>query len=116
MKKLIFLLPMILISSEDFISHYDYGKMLYESPRGVSCIQCHGFNGEGKTIVEYETKNGKEQIDGTDIRRVDLKSMIKNLNKNHAVMPHYYLTEHEVKAIYDYLQKKNSEYLSNLEI
>jgi len=114
MKKLIFLLPLILISSEDFISHYDYGKMLYESPRGVSCVQCHGLNAEGKTIVEYETKLGKKYIKGSDIRRVDLPKMIQSLNKNHAIMPRYYLTEHEVKAIYDYLQKRNSSYLSNL--
>jgi mono/diheme cytochrome c family protein len=116
MKKLIFLLPIFLTASEDFISHYDYGKMLFESPRGVSCVQCHGINAEGKTIVEYETKKGMKHIDGPDIRRVSLKNMIKSLNKNHAIMPRYYLTEHEVKAIFDYLQKRNSRYLFNLEM
>ena len=116
MKKLIFLLPMFICASEDFISHYDYGKMLYESPRGVSCVQCHGLSAEGKTIVEYDTKKGMNHIDGPDIRSVSLNNMIKSLNRNHAIMPRYYLTEHEVRAIYDYLQKRNSSYLSNLGI
>jgi len=38
--------------------------------------------------------------------------MIKVVNTYHKVMPRYYLTNEEVKAIYDYLQKKNKSYLS----
>ena len=39
----------------------------------------------------------------------------KYVKRYHKVMPRYYMTDDEVKAIYDYLQIINSEYLSKLE-
>jgi hypothetical protein len=41
--------------------------------------------------------------------------MINSVNSYHKIMPRYYLTDEEVKAIYDYLQEKNAEYLSESE-
>ena len=41
--------------------------------------------------------------------------MILSVNSYHKVMPRYYLTDDEVKAIYDYLQIINGEYLSKFE-
>jgi mono/diheme cytochrome c family protein len=105
-------LPLMLWGQEDFISHYEYGEMLYANPRGVSCAQCHGKSGEGQTIVEYRDIHGKQALKGSDIRRDTLDAMIKAVNTYHKVMPRYYLTDEEVKAIYDYLQKKNQDYLS----
>ena len=105
-------LPLMLWGQEDFISHYEYGEMLYANPRGVSCAQCHGKSGEGQTIVEYRDIHGKQALKGSDIRRDTLDDMIKAVNTYHKVMPRYYLTDEEVKAIYDYLQKKNQAYLS----
>lgn len=108
MRRLVLLLPALLFS-EDFISHYDYGSMLYKTPRGVSCAQCHGEYGQGVNIVSFTQKDGTEvTIKGADIREKSLKEMIKSTNSNHQVMPRYYLTDVEVEAIYDYLKKKNS--------
>jgi hypothetical protein len=108
----ILLLPLMLWGQEDFISHYEYGEMLYENPRGVCCAQCHGKSGEGQTIVEFRDIHGKHALRGSDIRKDSLEDMIKAVNSYHKVMPRYYLTDEEVKAIYDYLQKKNEGYLS----
>ena len=112
MRLLWILLPLMVWGQEDFISHYEYGEMLYANPRGVSCSQCHGKSGEGQTIVEYRDIHGKQALKGSDIRRNTLDDMIKAVNTYHKVMPRYYLTNEEVKAIYDYLQKKNQAYLS----
>ena len=111
------LLPLFLCAQEDptesFISDYEYGEMLYSSPRGVSCLKCHGENGEGKTIVKYQGVHGKEAIKGTDIRKKTLEEMIISARVYHKVMPSYYLTEDEIKAIYEYLQIKNKNYLQS---
>ena len=112
MKRLLILLPLILCGQEDFISHYEYGEMLYANPRGVSCAECHGKNGEGQTIVEFRDIHGKQQLKGADIRTKTLEEMIEAVNNYHEIMPRYYLTNDEVKAMYDYLQKKNEAYLS----
>jgi cytochrome c553 len=113
-KRLLLLLPLLLGADEDFISHYEYGEMLYNNPRGVSCSQCHGEEGAGTTIVEFRDIHGKQAIKGPDIRMESLQTMIKSVNSYHEIMPRYYLTDEEVKAIYDYLQKKNEAYLSQV--
>ena len=106
---LILLLPFLLSAQEDFISHYEYGQMLYANPRGVSCSECHGESGEGTTIVEYRDIHGKQRLKGPDIRQKSLKEMIDAVNTYHKVMPRYYLTDEEVQAIYDYLKEKNKK-------
>jgi mono/diheme cytochrome c family protein len=108
---MLFILPLLLGADEDFISHYEYGQMLYNNPRGVSCAQCHGKSGEGSTIVEFRDIHGKQALKGPDIRMMSLSQMINSVNTYHPVMPRYYLTDEEVKAIYDYLQEKNADYL-----
>jgi mono/diheme cytochrome c family protein len=100
------LLSSNMTADEDFISHYEYGEMLYKYPRGVSCVECHGEDGSGKLIAEFRDIHGKEQIIGADIRQTSLKKMIEALNSYHKIMPRYYLTDDEVKAIYDFLQEK----------
>ncbi len=112
MRRLWMLLPLMLWGQEDFISHYEYGEMLYANPRGVSCSECHGKSGEGQTIVEFRDIHGKQELKGSDIRKDTLNNMIRALSSYHEIMPRYYLTDEEVKAIYDYLQKKNEVYLS----
>jgi len=104
------LLTIILCAREDFISHYDYGQMLYDNPRGISCVKCHGKKGEGIEIASYICKDKNStrvSLRGSDIRNVELKGMIKSLKSRHKIMPNYYLTIKEVKAIYDYLKKIN---------
>ena len=109
------LFPLLLCAQGDFISHYEYGEMLYANPRGVSCSQCHGKAGEGTTIVEYRDIHGKQSLKGSDIRTESLESMIHAVNAYHPVMPRYYLTNEEVKAIHDYLKTKNSKYLAKIQ-
>ena len=112
LKRLLLTIPLLLGADEDFISHYEYGEMLYNNPRGVSCAQCHGKSGEGKVIVEFRDIHGKQALKGPDIRLKTLDEMLVSVNSTHPVMPRYYLTEEEVKAIFDYLQKKNAAYIS----
>ncbi|HHD78761.1 MAG TPA: cytochrome c [Epsilonproteobacteria bacterium] len=115
MRYLCLLFPLFLYSEESFISHYEYGEMLYSNPRGVSCAECHGTSGEGKIIVAYQDIHGKEAIKGADIRRKTLNEMLKSVSSYHKIMPRYYLTNEEVEAIYDYLKVKNQDYLHSLE-
>ena len=112
MKRLLLLLPLLLSANEDFISHYEYGEMLYANPRGVSCAQWHGEKGDGKVIVTYKEEKEKKSLEGPDIRRESLSRMIRSVNEYHQIMPRYYLTDEEIKTIYDYIQKKNADYLS----
>ena len=107
MKRLIFLLPLLLSANEDFISHSEYGEMLYNNPRGVSCAQCHGKKAEGKIIVKYREGNEEKVIKGSDIRKKTFSQMNDALNSFHKIMPRYYLTDEEAKAIYDYIQEES---------
>ncbi|MEA3418300.1 MAG: cytochrome c [Campylobacterota bacterium] len=108
MKKIWFLLPFLLFAEEDFISDFEYGQMLYNNPRGISCAECHGQNGEGKEIVEYRDIRDKTKvIRGSDIRDISLEEIEAIVARNHPVMPKYYLTHEEVEAIYDFIQEKN---------
>jgi len=111
LKRLLLVLPLLLCAEEDFISHYEYGQMLYNNPRGVSCARCHGESGEGRVIVTFRDKEGKQALRGPDIRLKRLEEMKKSINSYHPVMPRYYLTDEEIGAIYDYLQKKNVVYI-----
>lgn len=108
MKKIWFLLPCLLFAGEDFISDFEYGQMLYNNPRGISCAACHGKNGEGKKIVEYrDIHDDTKEIRGSDIRNVTLEEIEAIVARNHPVMPKYYLTHEEVEAIYYFIQEKN---------
>ena len=117
MKVLWFLLPLMLWSEENitesFISDYEYGEMLCNNPRGVSCAECHGTSGKGKTIIKYQDIHGEEEIKGSDIRKKSLSEMINAVNSYHKIMPRYYLSDDEVKTMYEYLQKKNEVYLNS---
>ena len=106
--RIFFLLPLLLQAEEEFISHYEYGQMLYHSPRGVSCAECHGEKGEGRNIVTYKEHNQTRQLQGPDIRSVTYEQMKKSLNDTHTIMPRYYLTDEEIGAIYDYIKNQNN--------
>jgi len=108
MKISIFLLLPVLIFAEDFMSYYEYGEMLYNNPRGVSCAICHGKVGKGGKIAEYKDEDGKLiEINAPDITDMELSDMIKSLNSTHKIMPKYYLTNKEIKTIYDYIKESN---------
>lgn len=108
----LFLVPLFLMAQEDFMSTYEYGEMLYDNPRGISCAKCHGKKGEGKFIGQYYKKDKKtkkdilNEIHSPNINTKSLQDIISSINKTHDVMPTYSLTPQEAKAIYEYLQKK----------
>jgi mono/diheme cytochrome c family protein len=91
------------------MSHDEYGELLYHNPRGISCAKCHGDLGEGMTIVNYKEGNRTLSLVGPDIRQKSFSTMVESLKKYHKVMPRYYLTKKEVKAIYDYIEKRKGK-------
>jgi len=119
MKKLLLFLPLFLLS-EDFISNYEYGAMLYKNPRGIGCIKCHGSDAKGKIIATYiDDKTGqKKSIIAPNIKKISWEvfyQRVKNskvLKKgkfktlNYSVMPKYdYLVDSEIKTIYNYIKE-----------
>jgi len=94
--------------SEDFISEFEYGQMLYQNPRGVSCAKCHGKLGDGEFIASFKEENGTvKKFYGPDIRELDKKSFSKALERGGKIMPRYYLTNKEVEAIFKYIKEVN---------
>ncbi len=105
---------------ESFLSTVEYGRMLYKNPRGISCQQCHGVAGRGgqKIAKYYDKHKNPKLLRGVDIRNYSFKELKDSLNneykennrtKRHKIMPMYYLTDEEVKAIYTYLQERNKK-------
>jgi len=103
---LLIILLSLFIYGDDFISDYEYGGMLYENPRGVSCSKCHGKNGKGELIATYKEDGLKKEIKGPDITATTLQDMIKSVTHFHDVMPTYALTNKEIQAIYEYIVAK----------
>ncbi len=135
-KRLLLLLPILLFSidenstvqeeplevssrenNESFLLDYEYGRMLYNNPRGIACNKCHGKEGlGGQKIAKYYDKHKNPKIlKGLNITTYsfeELKESLKNRYRNkenrrvrHKIMPIYYLTDEEIKAIYTYLQE-----------
>ena len=119
---------------DSFMSLYEYGKMFYNKPRGMSCAKCHGKDAKGKKIATFtHIKNKKKYIctiKSPDITKVDFKTFKavldpniekpkKHFDKTNVckkltygnVMPTYFLTSQELNSIYYYLvnQKKYNE-------
>jgi mono/diheme cytochrome c family protein len=110
----------LLFAQDWFITNYEYGKMLYNNPRGISCAKCHGQNAKGKTIVSYFEKKKKlnkiEKIKKTikapniqNITYEELKNRLLNY-KYLSIMPKYnYLTNDEIEALYLYIQAQKGK-------
>lgn len=105
-------------SAESFLLEYEYGRMLYNNPRGISCAKCHGEKGRGgqKIAKYYDNDKNPKILKGVDITgdsleqlEASLENRLKNANHQqvtHKIMPRYYLTSEEIKAIYTYLQQQ----------
>lgn len=110
-----------------FITKYEYGKMLYNNPRGIGCNSCHGNNAQGKKIVGFSHTYRKQKYECelvvpsiTDVdyttfsAKVNSKKNGKKKFEKHQVcekliyyanvMPTYFLVEEEVEAIYYYVK------------
>jgi hypothetical protein len=104
-----------LLFSDDFITEDEYSRMLYHEPRGISCAECHGYNGadEYTMYYSYRNRNGnliRRKIDVRPIYKLELKDFVRSLNSNRKLrlMPRYRLSDFELTMIYQYLQKINN--------
>ncbi|GAX87425.1 conserved hypothetical protein [Lebetimonas natsushimae] len=111
-KLLLLLIASFLLAKNSwFITNLEYGKMLYNNPRGISCAKCHGIKGKGKTVTHY-IKNGKKiYIKAPNIQDIDLnrlkKALFHKYKPKNPIMPVYnYLTDEEIEAILLYLRSK----------
>ena len=95
-----------LLAEDSFITQIEYGKMLYENPRGIGCVNCHGERGEGRLIAYYSHKNKDKELKGVRINHLGFQEFLRSLQESKKVMPKYYLTKSEIQAIYKYLQSK----------
>lgn len=90
--------------NEGFITFREYGKNLYENPRGIGCHHCHGQKGEGSIIAHYTHKGNAKTLSAPAINTLEFSVFAKALDSQKlGVMPRYYLTQKEIQAIYFYL-------------
>lgn len=105
--RFIFLYIFILTSifADDFITPFEYGKMLYQNPRGIGCDRCHGIKGEGKIIATYKSKGKKHKLVAPPIYNLKERVFLNSLTKKSKVMPKYFLTKDEMKSLYFYIKE-----------
>lgn len=112
-----------------FITQYEYGKMLYNNPRGISCNKCHGDDAKGKVISTFTHRIKKKKfvctIKSEDITNISFEKFKATLDPNIEkpkkkfdksdlcgkltygnTMPTYFLTDEELTSIYFYLTNK----------
>lgn len=90
--------------NEGFITFKEYGKNLYENPRGIGCHHCHGQKGEGSIIAHYTHKGNAKTLSAPAVNKLEFSVFAKALDSQKiGVMPRYYLTQKEIQAIYFYL-------------
>lgn len=114
---------------DSFITKYEYGKMLYHNPRGISCAKCHAKDAKGMVISRFKHVIKKrtyhcvvESHDITDIGfekfkaklDPDIKVKKPKFEKDQVcekmiygnTMPKYFLTKDELESIYYYITNK----------
>lgn len=96
----------LVCADDSFITRQEYGEMLYKNPRGVGCNHCHGPRGEGMVIARYAHKGEPKVLETQSIRNLSRAKLADVLQKNHAVMPTYFLTADEINALYTFLHDK----------
>lgn len=119
--------PEALDINNSFITKYEYGKMLFNNPRGIGCNKCHGDDARGKRIVQFKHEHEKKMYNcslvAPDIKDIDYATFSTKVNskKNPKwkfekeqvcdkliyyanVMPTYFLVEEEIEAIYYYIK------------
>jgi len=110
---LLWLFPLLLLGSSDFITPLEYASQFYKNPRGIGCQLCHGDNGEGKLIARYKHKGKEHSFSAPAINSMTFPIFFKALNSRKNGMPRYYLTQKEIEALYLYLHR-NDEKIKNV--
>jgi hypothetical protein len=133
-KLLLLLTTTVLFSKQEFndsfITKYEYGKMLYNNPRGISCTKCHGIDAKGKKIASFKHIRNKKvyncTIKSNNITNISYEKFIKvldpKLKKDKVIfkktdvckkltfrnsMPTYFLTNDELKSIHFYITNQD---------
>ena len=88
---------------DSFITEQEYAEHLYKNPRGIGCNKCHGKSGEGMVIARYKDKGEKKEIKTNEINSIGFEAFKLALQERRGVMPKYFLTSQEIKALYGYL-------------
>ena len=101
----IIILLIMQIMGGSFISDKEYGAMLFTSPRGVSCKNCHNENLQNKELSSYQIKEKKYIIKIPKVKSITLKKL-KNALNGKSIMPSYYFTDKELEALWAYLKQK----------
>lgn len=95
---------------ESFITPQEYGANLYENPRGIGCIKCHGKDGEETLLASYVHKGKQRHIIVPRINNLAFDAFKIALSKDSGVMPKYNLTDEEINAIYLYITSRNKTF------
>lgn len=114
--------------NNSFITKYEYGKMLYNNPRGIGCNTCHGNDARGRKMVDFKQQLLDKKIYNCsliipDIKNIDYETFSTKVNSKKNpnlkfekeqvcekliyyanVMPTYFLVEEEIEAIFYYIQ------------
>jgi len=99
----LFLIELSLLSEESFITQQEYGKMLYENPRGIGCNKCHGKKGQGQLLESYIHKKTQKNLIIPPINNLKYKKFEKRMYKKSGIMPKYFLTKEEIQSLFIYL-------------
>ncbi|MDF1881142.1 cytochrome c [Sulfurimonas sp. MAG313] len=91
---------------DSFITETEYAKHLYKNPRGIGCNKCHGKKGEGMIISKYKHKGEEYILQTKEINSLKYSSFVEALKEKRSIMPKYFLTNTEMKALYNYLHKE----------
>ena len=102
----IFFVSLFVKADDSFITQYEYGQMLYNNPRGIGCVHCHGKDGKGTLIAKYKEDGEVKSLHGPNIRNVSINDLRENLFKRHKIMPTYFLTNSELEALAYFLNKE----------
>jgi hypothetical protein len=100
------------MASTSFITKYEYGKMLYENPRGIGCKNCHGQKGVGSVIAEYKHNGKRKVLMAPKISGISYEKFLNRLKNEDTprnrqdIMPKYFLTDEELESIYLFLNNK----------
>ena len=113
--------------NNSFITKFEYGKMLFNNPRGIGCNSCHGDNAKGQKLMDFKQEHDKKiyncSLYAPNIKDIEYETFSAKINtkKNPNlkfekeqvcdkliyyanVMPTYFLVEEEIEAIYYYIK------------
>lgn len=96
--------------SDSFITPQEYGASLYENPRGIGCVKCHGKDGEETLLASYIHKGKQKHVIIPRINNLDFQAFKKALSIDKGIMPKYGLTDEEINAIFLYITSRNKTF------